>query len=769
MGTMYKTIKITIWLIVCTGSTFSASDQLTGVITGHIRDSQTHELLAGANIMIVNSPQGAASDLNGYFKIEGVRVGNHTLQISYIGYVTYNQPDVIVKPARSTTVDINLQTAISETDVISVSSSFFNQAPSQPVSTTSFSREEIRRTPGTGGDVSRIVMGLPSIAKVNDQNNSLIVRGGSPIENSFYIDHIEIPNINHFPTQGSSGGPIGILNVDFIRKVDFYSGGFSASYGDRLSSIMNVKFREGNRDHIQGQLDFNFAGFGGLIEGPISGNRGSWMISARRSYLDFLIKLVDAGTSLAPSYGDIQAKLVYDLGTSHTLSVLGILADSHSKSDRITAEENAMLYFGNQDYYEGTIGLNWQILWTKTGYTRTVLSFNIMDYNDKNFDLSSDNILIDNKSREQILNLSNHNYLQFSDWVSVEFGINIKQYYSRYDTYYGESTNFLGNQTPAVHIDLNKSALKSAIYINNIFNLWQAIDIKIGLRAEYFSANSNSNFAPRIALSYKIAELTTINAAAGTYYQNLPLNLMAQSIEYTQLHDMRSDHIVFGVSQLLTESTRLTLEAYQKTYQNFPMDPTQPGFFIIDELFYNYGFFTQHEKLTDSGKAWSKGVEIILQKKLATDFYGMISGSYFRARYQNFEGIWRDRIYDNRLVFNIEGGYKPNNEWEFSMRWIFAGGIPFTPFDMSLSSEYNKGILDEKNINGGRHTNYHSLNIRCDRRFHFTSSNIVIYLSVWNTYNRKNVASFYWNTRENQPDTMYQWGLLPIFGVEYEF
>ena len=159
----------------------------------------------------------------------------------------------------------------------------------------------------------------------------------------------------------------------------------------------------------------------------------------------------------------------------------------------------------------------------------------------------------------------------------------------------------------------------------------------------------------------------------------------------------------------------------------------------------------------------------MIQKKLATDFYGMASASYFNTKYQTLDGTWKNRIFDNRYTMSIEGGYKPNSNWEFSLRWIYAGGTPYTPFDENLSHVNNSGIFDSNKINKKRYPDYHSLNIRFDRRFHFTNSNIIFYLSVWNAYNQKNIASYFWNESENKQDATYQWGMLPIFGIEYEF
>jgi hypothetical protein len=225
---------------------------------------------------------------------------------------------------------------------------------------------------------------------------------------------------------------------------------------------------------------------------------------------------------------------------------------------------------------------------------------------------------------------------------------------------------------------------------------------------------------------------------------------------------------MLGFERLLTETTRLTVEAYDKRYSRFPLDPTQPSLFIIDELFYRYGFFFNHEKLVDDGKAYSRGIEVMIQKRLAEQFYGLASVSYFRSRYQGADGVWRSRVFDNRVLFSVEGGYKPNRKWEFSLRWIYAGGAPYTPFDIEKSQVLNRSVMNENRVNGARYPAYHSLNVRFDRRYNFNRTNLVFYFSVWNAYNRKNVAGYLWDEQKNKQTVSYQWGLLPIFGLEYE-
>jgi len=740
-----------------------------GIIKGIVLDSGTKEPLIGANVLIVNTLSGAATNTDGSFVINNLAVGNYNLKIQFIGYKPIIKTDVIVRPNRITHISAELKISAMESEVVVVNGGYFSQPDEQPTSLTTFSREEIRRAPGSAGDVSRIIMSLPSIAKVNDQSNSLIVRGGSPVENAFFIDNIEIPNINHFPTQGASGGPIGLVNVDFIKEVNFSTGGFSSKFGDKLSSIMDITFREGNRDEFDAQLDLNFTGFGGIIEGPLFNNKGSWLFSARRSYLDVLVKSIDMGTSVAPRYGDFQGKLVYDINPFHQLTLLAIWGDDHNNPDRKTAIENDMLFYGNQDIYENTTGINWRALWGKSGYSNTSIAYTSNKFKEDGFETNSGLHIKKNRSHEQIFKFRNTNHFRLNKTNSIEFGIEAKHFNEDYDNLFAEFTDALGDTVSELVVKNNRNSNKIGAFVNYIAKPFNQLTTTLGIRTDYYSYNKNSSISPRMAASFQLTDKTSIKGSAGIFYQSLPTILLSQNEENKYLKDPSAIHYILGVDHLLTEDTKLSFEIYHKSYRNFPLDPSQPSLFLIDELFYQYGFFLNHGPLTDGGKAYAQGLEITLQKKLAKDFYGMASASYFRTRYKDGDGVWRDRVFDNRLILSLEGGYKPNNLWEFSARWIYAGGSPYTPFDISESRALKRAVLDESQINEARYSDYHSLNIRFDRRFHFNNSNLVAYISVWNAYNQKNTATYFWNENENKQDTIYQWSLLPIFGLEYEF
>jgi len=760
-------LSIPLLLPILSFSNILENSKRIGRIEGQVTDLDTESPLTGANVLLINTRLGAITDDQGKFSIAAVPVGNYTLQFSYIGYESVKKTDIIVRSGRMTFVQAELKVSSIEMQSTTVRSGYFAESKDQPLSMVTFSYEEIRRGPGSGGDVSRIMMSLPSVAKVNDQMNNLIVRGGSPIENAFYLDNIEIPNINHWPTQGTTGGAMGLLNVDLIRDVSFSSGGFNAIYGDRLSSVMDIGFREGNREEFDGQLDLNFAGFGFVAEGPWFKKHGSWLVSARRSYLDFLLKTIDIGTSVAPVYGDAQAKCVYNLSPHHQLSLIGVWGNDINHPSRDRAEENDMIYYGDQNIIENTTGVNWRAIW-RQGYSNTSCSYTLSSFNEDFFETGSGLRLLKNRSSEQDFKLRNINHFCFSNKYACEFGLDAKQIRSLYNNYYAEYQDAMGTIIPALQLKEKLSALKLGIFGHLLAKPLPRLSADLGLRFDHYSFNQRCNFSPRFSLSYQLSSRANLNFATGLYYQNLPLILLAQNPDHKNLVDPRAVHYVVSMDYLLTENTKLTFEVYQKDYWRFPIDPQQPKLFLLDELSYRYGYFFNHERLTDKGQAEAKGIEMMVQKKLAKNFYGLVSAAYFRTRYRDMNGSWRNRVFDNRVIFSIEGGFKPNNKWEFSCRWVYAGGLPYTPFNTQASQQHNQAVLDENRINAARYPDYHSLNLRFDRRFHFSRSNLVFYLSAWNVYNRKNVASYYWNQVDNRQDTIYQWNLLPIFGLEFE-
>ena len=253
------------------GSLLEAQSQ-HGLINGQLVDSNTQQPILGANIVLLHRELGTTSDSEGRFVFDDLPVGRYQLQVSMIGYHTLIQPDIVVRSKRITMIKIPLAEAVLDMENTTVKADYFS-AIEEAVSAVNFSYEEIRRSPGSAQDIGRLLQAMPAVNMHNDQRNDLIVRGGSPMENLTLVDGFAMPNINHFPTQGASGGAIGLLNTDLIAAANFYAGGFSARYGDRLSSVLAIDLREGNHSEFDGEINMGMAGAGFVFEGPLNGGR----------------------------------------------------------------------------------------------------------------------------------------------------------------------------------------------------------------------------------------------------------------------------------------------------------------------------------------------------------------------------------------------------------------------------------------------------------------------------------------------------------------
>jgi hypothetical protein len=345
-----------------------------GSLQGRVEDGASGSPLAEADLEVAGTELRARTDAHGAFALDGVPVGRHEISVSRLAYVPQVLTDVVVGSDRSTVLKVRLRAQPRFEEELKVEPDFFPaDGADRGASAVSFSHEEIRRAAGTGGDITKYLSSLPSAARVNTLMNHLAVRGGSPIENLSYIDGIEVPNINHYPIQGSASGfsPIGLVNLAFVDDVTFRAGGFAAEHGGALSSVVDIRFREGSPDRTQFQADMGVAGFGLAGEGPIGRDRGSWLLSVRRSYLDGIMKLLDYDA--VPRYGDLQGKLGLRLSDRHRLSVLAIAGDDHFGLGPDASVAGS--YFGSFDTRELTAGLSWRALWTADAFTDTSVSY----------------------------------------------------------------------------------------------------------------------------------------------------------------------------------------------------------------------------------------------------------------------------------------------------------------------------------------------------------------------------------------------------------
>jgi outer membrane receptor for ferrienterochelin and colicin len=736
------------------GQTRDEDKDHVGIIKGRIINYETQKPLSGVSVQIKDADKKALSDATGNYELSDIPVGHYVVAFELEGYYTDTRTDVIIRPGRTTFVNVELLAVRTITEEVRVTADYFPTTPDKPGSQRQFNTEELRRNAGSAGDVSRALYDVPGIAKADEEANDLIVRGGSPVENGLYVDNIFVPNINHFPQWGASGGNINMLNMHFIERLDIFTGGFDASYGNRLSSIIDIGYREGNRESFNGQVNLSIIGFGLQAEGPLPKKKGSFMLSGYRSYLDIVSQFL--GSDNPSDYYDIQGKIVFDLDDANRFSLLTINGYSETKEDRQEEMESGASNYSWERFNISTIGLNWRHVWGGRGFSDTSLSYSYMKGKDDGRSVADNEFAYFFNYRDQWITLRNINQIHLGAFHQLKFGVE-----AQHNRFF--SHNF-DDDGPA-----NLKGTYGAAFVTYLVYPFENFSISTGFRFDYFPLSERLHVSPRFSFSWVLNKRFSVNGAFGMYHQQMPLFLLKQHPENIQLNEMQARHLVLGFKYLLFADTQATLEIYDKQYDHFPMSSTAPYFFLIDDvsgddaMFYNWGL------LVDEGKAYARGVEFTIQKKLAKNLYGLVSLTYYRAQYRDLMGVWHNRLYDNRFIICLSGGYKPSKFWEFSLRWTWMGGRAYTPVDEEKSIEYGWPWIWVDDIMVGHLDNYKNLSVRAERRFNFAKTNLIIYAGAWNVFDHQNELYRFWDSYGNQYLSEYMWGVIPYIGMEFQF
>ena len=662
------------------------------------------------------------------------------------------------------TIDLDIASpAVRET--VDVTADYFSAPEERNASTVNFGFEEIRRSPGSAGDVSRLLHTLPSVSASTDQRNDLIVRGGSPLENLTVVDNIEVPNINHFPAQGASGGAVGILNVDLISDVSFSAGGFSAEHGDRLSSVMVVTQREGNRTEFDGEVNMSMSGGGLVLEGPIDTGRGSWILSARRSYLELVADAIGTG-GVVPKYSNLQAKMTYDIGSTHRVSLLGIGGFDAIEFPADDDDDVSVLTGAKQL----TNGVNWRWLWSDKGYAETSLAHTRVDHS---VDVAEEpagsmrRLRFGNESTEQEIVLRSNWHYRPRAGTALVWGMTARRVLGDFEVFNRPALTRANMLDEGLDLRETLTTSKLGAFASVDRRVAPRLTVTAGARFDFFGLNGEETWSPRLALAYEVDSRTTATAAVGQYRQALPLWLLVQHPENRRLASQRADHYVVGLRRRMTPSTLFSVEGYRKDYHGLPLDPDDPTVLVVDR-FADYRTPVPG-RLVGGGEARSTGLEGLIRKKLAGDVYGLLSYGYTVSRYNDLTGNERNRTFDSRHVVAVVLGRRPSDRLEYSARWQYASGRPYTPFDVALSSRAGVGIVQRDRVNAERLPPCHRLDLRLDHRVQLRNFNVVSFVSVLNVYNRDNPFQYYWDAGDERTRRVKQWGFIPVGGFELEF
>ena len=749
--------------IITISSLLLGQSNASGTVKGRVLDADSQLPLAGANITVKSTDIGSVSDEEGYFNIDQIPMGDYTITISFMGYKTQNKADIWVRPNGYEFLNIKLESSVIQINDVIVEESYFERSMIKEYQVVSFNRDELRRYPGTGQEISRIINTLPSVASVGENRQDMMVRGGGPTENGFIIDNIPIPSVSHFKqADGRSNGPVGLINSDMVENLDFFSNGFSSKYGNKLSSFGDITYRSGNRENIEGEGFVGVGGLGFLIEGPLS-DRSTYIVSYRMSYLDLLANAINASGGM-PSYNDFQAKLEFRPNIYNTFSILMVNGGSVYDRNIDGAIDVGETEYGKLKNDQNTIGVNYKHIWNNRAYTNTSISNSTKNSDAHFLNINTDKTVFNIIENTDIKNLRQVNHLKLGPGSKMEFGFDAEVNETYYD-YYRKLTKseFFINE---IAFDRVVKTTNYATFLTLKQNLFSKLIFSIGLRFDYNDYEKINLWSPRINLDYEIIRgKTNIVFNAGVYNQNPPPIYIANDAS-NKLKSVNAYQHSISFEHMLTPSTKLSLSAYQKEYTNSPIlpdatlhnDPT----FLFDEL-------RMYNGITSSGTALSDGLEILIQKKKVENFYGLVGGSIFNSTFTDYNGIKRNRNHNYRYIFNIVGGYRPNTDWEISIRWSYFGGRPYTPINLNASVLADEQILYLDDFNEDRTPDYHSLFIHYEKRYNLKRSNLVLFFEVWNTYNRENIETYFYSRVNNNIGKIVYFSTIPVVGLGIEF
>jgi hypothetical protein len=778
---MKKYLKLIIGIFIIIGYGYS---QVKGSISGTVFDERTKKPLIGTNVIVLDTEFGASTDLNGNYFIDEIPVGTYRLRFDYIGYEPQLKTDVVVISANPVNVNIELTESVIEGEALTVTAGYFTQEEKIQASTIGLSREEIRRFPGGFEDVVRTVSTLPGVAiNAAGGRNDLLVRGGGPSENLYVINNIEVPNINHFGTQGNSSGSLSFVNLDFVEDVTFSTGGFSAKFGDKMSSVLSLKMIDKIPPGIESKWTISATQYGFDFDLPIS-VKGNMIFSVRQSYLDLIFKA--AGLPFVPIYTDFNIIGNYNFSPTDKLFFIGLSAINNVDRDQSSLENrvtNAGLLDNSQ--YQGIAGINYRKL-LNSGYLDLTITNNLFRYDFSQMD-ENEKVYFQSNADEWETGLKLEYYWVKSKSFGLRTGISSKFVTNNNnttiaDTIYDNSGNKLPFSVlglPNV-IDESISANKYTYYNEIDWLLNEKFELNTGLRADYYQFLDEPIYiAPRLSMKYNLNPQLKLRISGGIYYQS-PAYVWTTNPSNRQLKALRNNMGILGIDYLFREDVRISIEGYYKDYQDLPsgteegindfivITNTGTGFGGREDNFQSFGYFD----MTSTAEGNSYGAELLVQKKYSsTPYYGLMSLSYGRSELTANDGKTYPGQYDQRFIFNITGGYIFNSKWEISGKFRYFTGVPYStvykPSENPLKLGFIQNIPEEyldSRTNPGHH-----LDLRIDRYFNFANWTMIVYVDIQNIYNYKipqRPTYDFWNDSIIDSSAI---GILPSIGISAEF
>lgn len=743
-------MKKNVLLLLLLGLLTTGSAQPTHRIKGTVIDKASRQPLEFINVLVLGLGRGGVTDAEGHFNIGEVPPGIYRLQASAVGYKTILTPEYIVS-TKDLTIQIETEENLTELEGVTVTASPFRRDPESPVGLRIIGLHEIEKSPGANRDISRIVQSYPGVAfSPAGYRNDLIVRGGSPSENRFYLDGVEIPNINHFSTQGASGGPVGIINADLIREVNFYTGAFPTDRGNAMSSVLDFKLRDGDMERNSLKATLGASEVSLASNGHI-GKKTSYLVSVRQSYLQFLFDML--GLPFLPTFTDAQFKLKTRFNANNELTILGLGGiDNMKLNTKLDGEkaEYILSYLPKIQQETFTLGAVYRH-YAGIHVQSVVVSYSYLNNRNtkylNNDESSADNLSLKLRSVEQETKFRIENTSTFGNW-KINFGANLD--YSQYTNTTFQRVYIDEGRTFDYHTYLGmwRWGIFGTI---NYATTDERFTASLGVRtdANNFSSGMKGmgdQLSPRLSLSYRLTDGLYLSGNAGLYYQLPPYtglgfkdNNGAWVNKYLRYMSVSQESL--GLSWHPGNTFELSAEGFYKQYDKIP-------FSIADGIPLackgnDYGVIG-NEALSSTAQGRAYGIEILMKWLIAKKLNLASSFTLFKSEYRNNkQSEYIASAWDNRYIFNMSGTYNFPHNWSLGMKISCIGGAPYTPYDVEKSSlvtawnAQGRPYYDYTKYNTGRLPAFGQLDVRVDKTFYLKRCMLGFYIDLQNVTNSK--------------------------------
>jgi hypothetical protein len=714
-----------------------------GTVAGQVFEAGG-DPVAHARVEVVGNRAATSTDAAGHFSFR-IPAGAHVLELNTLGYAP-TQVAVHVAPDSTTNVLVQLELAPTPLAQVVVTPGFYGIMSQSVAAPQTLTRDDIETGAQLVEDLYRAATRIPGVAS-NDLSSAFHVRGGSNDELYATLDGVEL--LEPFHLKDFDGG-LSILDVGAIGGVSLNTGGYGAEYGDRMSGVFEMRTVDARPERPITTLALSLTNLRGMSQGSFGGGKGGWLLSARKGYLEYALKLANED-NLKPTYFDGLAKVEYQLSEKHALS--GHLLVAQDGMHLVDGPNDPVL---DSDYSSRYAWLRWNADWSERVLSRTLFSLGNLDWQRRGIGVSPlddvQNLTVADDRNYSTGGLRQDWSFALSERLFLRAGFQLGAQAAHYDYYRTERPAIIVNNQFSLRYDTTQVAFdpdgtRIGAYVTQRVRLWSPLTVEAGVRYDRYTHSDDEWVDPRVSASLRLGAATTLRAAWGIYHQAEQMYRLQVQDGMSQFGEPeRSEQRILGIEQTLFHGVTARVEAYDKKLD------VRPRFISLDHRLDGFPELGADRVRTRATTGAARGVEFFL-KKSGEPFDWSASYTLAEAKDRLPDDTWVPRDYDQRHAIYADIAYRPASSWRVSTAWQYHSGWPITGYDYVRESNANnveaaviQGVggpafaitRQFHRRNSDRLPAYHRLDARLSRQFTTKRGRVLLYVDVFNLYNRRN-------------------------------